>query len=169
MEQIKTNRLLLKGLSLNDADDMYLYAKEPSVGFNAGWPPHKDLNETKEILKVMIKQNDIYGIYLNNKLIGTIDITIREKDYYLGYALAKDYWGQGIMTEAAKALIQQFFTKNKGFKIYAKTLNTNLRSQNVLKKMGFSFIKDTKTKVFGQVLDSYLFELDYNKFKEICL
>lgn len=165
MKIIKTNRLVLKGLTIKDAKDMYLYAKEPLVGYNAGWTPHKDLKETIEIIKKMIKQNNVYGLFYDDKLIGTIDITLNKGKYYLGYALGKDFWGKGLMSEAAVAILLDFFSENKDRNLYARTFYYNLRSQNLLKKLGFNFKKEMKINVFNEDINSYLYKLEYNKFK----
>ena len=48
-----TQRLIIRPLSILDADDMYEYAKTPYVGPTAGWPPHSSVQETISIIKTM--------------------------------------------------------------------------------------------------------------------
>ena len=48
-----TQRLIIRSLSILDADDMYEYAKTPYVGPTAGWPPHTSIQETMSIIKAM--------------------------------------------------------------------------------------------------------------------
>ena len=45
MKPIETERLLLRPWRLEDAADMYAYAKNPNVGPNAGWKPHESVEE----------------------------------------------------------------------------------------------------------------------------
>ena len=49
MTQLETKRLFLRPFQENDAADLYEYAKDPKVGLPAGWPPHRSLEESREI------------------------------------------------------------------------------------------------------------------------
>ena len=44
--RIENERLLLREWRLSDVDDMYEYASVPDVGERAGWPPHKNKEES---------------------------------------------------------------------------------------------------------------------------
>ena len=55
MKPIETERLLLRPWRLEDAADMYAYAKNPNVGPNAGWKPHESVEESKAILESWIQ------------------------------------------------------------------------------------------------------------------
>lgn len=169
MKEIKTKRLILKQININDAKDMFLYAKDLEVGYNAGWLPHKNIDETKDIIKMMIDQGNVYGIYLTNTLIGTIDISLINNENFLGYALGKQYWQKGYMSEASIALLDDFFKNNENQILYANSFISNVRSQKLLKKLGFIFDKNIKINAFGEKKESYRFKLDYNKFKEATL
>ena len=91
-----TERLIIRPLSVLDADDMFEYAKTPHVGPMAGWPPHISIVETISIIKSMITIKSPYelgnwAIVLksNNKMIGTIELY---NHYYkfkaeLGYSI----------------------------------------------------------------------------------
>ena len=109
-----TERLMIRPLSVLDADDMYEYAKTPLVGPMAGWPPHTSLSDTINVIKIMstIKTPYELGAWAivlksNQKMIGTIELY---NHYYhfkaeLGYSLNPSYWGNGYATEAAKEVI----------------------------------------------------------------
>ena len=65
MKPIETERLLLRPWRLEDAADMYAYAKNPNVGPNAGWKPHESVEESKAILESWIhsdEEEDIWAI-----------------------------------------------------------------------------------------------------------
>ena len=49
--QIKTERLLLRPFEEADAADLYKYAKDPEVGPAAGWPPHANIDESRNIIR----------------------------------------------------------------------------------------------------------------------
>ena len=44
---LETERLLLRKWTEADADSLYTYAKDPEVGPVAGWPPHKNVEESR--------------------------------------------------------------------------------------------------------------------------
>ena len=79
----------------------------------------------------------------NSHVIGSIDFKYVPKDGVteVGYGLNPTYEGHGYMTEALKAFLD--FGKSLGVKaVQADTLKDNLKSQNVLKRCGFSFLKE---------------------------
>ncbi|MBO4868304.1 MAG: GNAT family N-acetyltransferase [Clostridia bacterium] len=79
----------------------------------------------------------------NSKIIGSIDYKYVPKDGVteVGYGMNPQYEGHGYMTEALKAFL--LFGKSLGIKtVLAETLKENIKSQNVLKRCGFSFLKD---------------------------
>lgn len=64
MKELITDRLILREWKEEDSKDLYEYAKSELVGPNAGWPPHKNEEESKEIIKMFIKNKDTYAIVL---------------------------------------------------------------------------------------------------------
>ena len=44
---LETERLILRRFDESDAENVYLYAKDPDVGPIAGWPPHKSVDESR--------------------------------------------------------------------------------------------------------------------------
>lgn len=147
LKSIETERLILRPWSLNDVDDLYDYAKNPNVGPHGGWKPHANREESLEILQTLfLEKYDCWAMELkeNNKLIGSIayetdtkrpDINSRE----LGYAMSEDYWGRGLMTEAAKAVIEYGFQEMNLDIISVYRNPFNKRSGRVIDKCGFTF------------------------------
>ena len=60
----------------------------------------------------------------------------------LGYRFAKEYWGKGIATEAAKACVDYGFNKLGLSRIIAMVLPQNKGSIRVLEKLNFKFEKE---------------------------
>ena len=54
MQRLETERLVLRDWSINDARDLYEYAKSPNVGPNAGWKPHDNIEESLGIIQISI-------------------------------------------------------------------------------------------------------------------
>ena len=71
---LETERLILRPWTLEDLDDFYEYAKNPDVGPKAGWYPHKNKEESLEILNRFIDNKKTFCIVYkeNNKAISKI-------------------------------------------------------------------------------------------------
>lgn len=147
---LKSNRLLIRPINHNDCYDMYEYAKKDNVGPNAGWSPHKSLDETKNIIMNMINEtlvdNNI-GVFAivfkeNMKMIGTIGLhNYHEKNASasLGYVLSPDYWGRGLMVEAVKTIITFAFDELSIYRLECSHYDFNQQSKRVIEKVGFVF------------------------------
>lgn len=55
----------------------------------------------------------------------------------IGYWLARDYWGRGIMTDAVKAYVNYAFEELGLLKLIAHVFEVNIGSARVLEKAGF--------------------------------
>ena len=140
---METSRLQLRRFTLSDAADVYQYAKDPDVGPNAGWKPHPSEAHSKTIIQEhFLKQPHGFALVdkATNKVIGSIGLTKQpfRKTYELGYSLSKDYWGQGMMSEAAALILEYGFTTLHATRIVAKTHKGNQRSERVLEKRGLT-------------------------------
>lgn len=60
----------------------------------------------------------------------------------IGWRLKKDAWGKGYATEGAKACLEYGFKKLNFKEVYSFTAKINKPSENVMKKIGMSYIKD---------------------------
>ena len=81
----------------------------------------------------------------SDRIIGSIDYKYVPKDgtTEVGYGLNPAYWGNGYMTEALTAFLE--FGKGLGIKrVLADTEKSNIASQRVLQKCGFTFLKEEK-------------------------
>jgi ribosomal-protein-alanine N-acetyltransferase len=143
---ITTSRLILRPLSIYDAEDMFEYSKTSLVGPQAGWEPHKNIHETICILRNMCTPkgyNDLGNwaiVYRENrKMIGTIELYnyIPMFKAELGYALNPEYWGKGIVPEAAFEVISFGFNELNLRRIEVGVFLDNIRSQRVCEKLGF--------------------------------
>ena len=149
MKEVETERLKLRNWTLSDYKDMYEYARNPLVGPNAGWKPHKDENESKKIISMFIEDNDVLAIELKTikKIIGSIGLHKQNPDKNInileqreiGYVLNPDYWGKGYMPEAVNGLLA-FGFNDLGLKlIWCGHYEDNYKSKRVVEKCGFNF------------------------------
>ena len=49
--ELYTQRLILRQWNESDAENLFEYAKDPDVGPVAGWPAHKSVSESLEVIK----------------------------------------------------------------------------------------------------------------------
>jgi valyl-tRNA synthetase len=74
MKTLVTERLILRALKLSDLEAFNGYSKKPNIGPNAGWKPHQSLEESEAILKMMIREDEVWGITekTSDVLIGSL-------------------------------------------------------------------------------------------------
>ena len=166
IERLETERLILREFRESDAEDVYEYARDPEVGPNAGWKPHESLDESRNVLKYFIESGEVWAIEdkATHKVIGSIGLHKREREGYtfdreLGYALSRAYWGRGLMTEAASAIVDYAFAHGVKTLLVAH-FDFNDRSRRVIEKLGFSKVghaADSYTRYDGEVLSETIY------------
>lgn len=148
MAVIKTERLILRKWEDTDAESLFEYAKDPDVGPIAGWPYHKNVEESRNVIKNVLSYPECYAICEkdNNIAIGSIELklngntamTNRDDECELGYWLGKAFWGKGYMPEAAAALIKRGFTELGMRTVWCGYYDGNAKSKRVQEKLGFT-------------------------------
>ena len=154
MNTLYTKRLILRPFKNSDAEAMYRnWTYDSRVAQYCRWYPHKSIKETEEYLKICIDAEYSWAITLkgNDEPIGCIDLVgINGAGVHeIGYVLMYAHWGQGIMTEALKAVIDELFCS--GFeKIGACHNIDNPASGRVMEKCGMTYVRNYMTqKKFG--------------------
>ena len=119
--------------------------------------------------QIFIDQPYVFGIVLkeNNEMIGSIGLIKdpkRENPHarMLGYALSEHYWGQGLMTEASKAVIDLGFEDSEIDIITCCCYSFNRRSHRVIEKCGFKYegcLRRGEMRYDGKVFDIESFSL----------
>lgn len=172
-EQIETERLLLRPFVESDLEAFFKHCQNPNIGSNAGWEPHKTLEDSRKILhSVFISLRDNWAIILkeNQQLIGAIGIIPdpkRENPHtrMMGYWLGEPYWGKGYMTEAVQSVIEYGFSTLNLSLITANCYPHNQRSQQVLKRNGFVYegiLHQAELTYDGQTYDHQCYYLTNN-------
>ena len=149
-KQIETERLILRPFLPSDLDDFYEYASVEGVGERAGWKHHASKEESQAILNRFIEEDKTFAICLteNNKVIGSLGVEkygmeekLTEFEHYkgreIGYVLSKAYWGQGLMPEAVKAVINYLFVDLDLDFLICGYYDFNAQSKRVQEKCGF--------------------------------
>ena len=109
-----------------------------------------------------------YAITVDDRAVGSIGAfrqsNIHRQTAELGYYLAEEYWGRGIMTEAIRQLCLIVFDTTDILRIYAEPFAYNTGSRRALEKAGFALegiMKNNAVKN-GKVLDMALYSLTRN-------
>ena len=144
MPVLETDRLIMRKMTVRDADDMFEYSCRPEVSRFLLWSPHEDVGTTRRYLKFLqtqYAQKKFFDWALDlkstGKMIGTCGFSHIDEDNNaaeIGYVLNSDYWGLGYAAEAvARAL--DFGFEECGFnRIYARILDGNVGSVRVAEK-----------------------------------
>lgn len=145
---LKTQRLTLRPFREDDAEAMFEnWASDPEVTKFLTWTPHKNVEETRSLLKLWEeegKRTDVYhwAIELNGELIGDVNImAVNEKNErgVTGYCLAKKHWGKGIMTEAYAEVLRFLFEEVGFHRIESSHAVQNPASGRVMEKCGLVY------------------------------
>lgn len=145
----ETERLILRKWTEADASSLFEYAKDPDVGPIAGWPPHKSVEESLDVIKNVFNGAECYAICekgsqkaigaIELKLNGHTDMTDRDDECELGYWLGKPFWGKGYMPEAAREIIRHGFEDIGMTTIWCGYYDGNTKSKRVQEKLGFVY------------------------------
>jgi len=145
-DEIRTERLVLRELTLNDAAIFSKLAGDYDISKMTGSLPHPFPLYSAEFKIMYLRQQKRrglaypYAITVNGgELIGVMDLFRSAPDTALeiGYWIGKPYWGQGLSTEAAKAIIQEAKDRLGVQALMAGVFADNPASLRVLEKLGF--------------------------------
>ncbi len=148
---LRTPRLILRPWRQDDAEDFYAYARVEGVGTMAGWQPHRSLDESREILDMFIREKKTFCLEHQGRVVGSLGIERYDEAHFpeladlsgreIGYVLAKDCWGRGLMPEAVRAAIRYLFDDVGLDFITVGHFEHNARSRRVIEKCGFRYVK----------------------------
>lgn len=180
-QQIRTERLLLRRFRAEDAESMYRnWASDPAVALFLSWEPHKDIEETKNVIAHWIaayEQPDYYHWVIElpgtGEVIGSVEVheqSDRHERCEIGYVLAQAYWGNGLMTEAVTAVRDFLFIEVGYNRIQAKYDTKNPASGRVMVKAGMQYegtLKQYKKRADGSFADLCLYSITQAEYNEI--
>ena len=156
---------------LSDARDLATALSNKKIQDNLrdGLPYPYTEQDGKEFISAMLAANEsdtfAFAITVNGKAIGSIgafrQTNIHNKTAELGYYIAEEYWGKGIMTEAVKQLCDYVFSHTDIIRIYAEPFAYNIGSCRVLEKAGFQYEGTLRNNAVknGQVVDMKMYSL----------
>lgn len=143
---IESKRLVLRKFINCDLDAMYRIFKDEECNRYLPWFPLKSKAEAKvfflEKYESVYQQENGYAYAIcmkeDNVPIGYIGVDMCTDAYDLGYGLLKEYWHQGITSEAVSLLIEQ--VKQDGLPYITATHDKeNIYSGKVMEKAGMRY------------------------------
>lgn len=169
MEIIKTKKFILRPYRMSDAKVIAPLLNNWNVVKNLDTVPFPYelehargfIKKTNGEMKQKEPENFVYVIEIDGKAAGAIGVHHIKHSHKaeMGYWLAEEYWGKGIMTEAVKKFMAHIFTKFKLRRICAKAFVGNKGSARVMEKVGMKFEGIEKKGAFkkGKYIDLHVY------------
>jgi RimJ/RimL family protein N-acetyltransferase len=139
---LETERLMLRRPTLADVKAITRLADDRRIAENSRRLPHPYLQDhAVEFVRAIARTRETaFLIEQNHTPIGMVGVDWREPDTpELGYWLGVDHWGQGLATEAARAVIDFTFEQFDAAHMRSGARVANPTSRNVLEKCGFQW------------------------------
>ncbi|WMM25224.1 GNAT family N-acetyltransferase [Tissierella sp. MB52-C2] len=165
---LETERLVLRDISNEDAEDIVRIWSDPRVNKYLQDPLYSNVEVIKGMIPV-INSSLNYAFVIIQKdtetIIGTCGIGPQvslEDEWEFGYCLGPEAWGNGYATEILCALIR--LAQKNGIKaVVGEVAIDNLQSVKVMEKNGLQFYKDSvftkadgsatfKSKIYRRIL-----------------
>jgi len=171
MEEIANMEIKIRKWWRSDAKDLAAVLSNRNILNNLrdGLPYPYTEDDAADYIEAMLSadENDTfaYAITKDGKVIGSIGAfrqsNIHRQTAELGYYLAEDCWGQGIMTEAIRQVCREIFENTDILRIYAEPFSYNTGSRRALEKAGFRYegLMRRNAVKNGKVVDMALYSL----------
>ncbi len=142
---LETARLILRPLRAGDAHDMFEYAQDPALARLGMWDPYDSFEACEQHIEHLIPLYEKRLMWwaiehrADKRLIGRVELAEWDPDNEhaeLGYALNRNYWGQGLMTEAVALAVDYGWTQLALHRLGATVLPENTASIRLLTRIG---------------------------------
>jgi len=156
---------------LTDAKDIAVALSNKKIQDNLrdGLPYPYTEQDGIDFISSMLSANEdetfAFAITLDDKAIGSIAVfrqqNIHRQTAEMGYYIAEEYWGKGIMTDAVKQICEYVFKNSDILRIYAEPFAYNAGSCRVLEKAGFQYEGTLRNNAVknGKVIDMKMYSL----------
>jgi ribosomal-protein-alanine N-acetyltransferase len=147
---IESDRLTLRRFNIEDAEDMFFnWATDTEVTKFLSWKPHNSIDVTKLVISDWINDYDKDTTYNwcialrdTGNVIGQISVVQLSNMHEMceiGYSLGREFWNNGMITEALKSVIRFLFHEVGINRIQAKHDLDNPASGKVMEKVGMKY------------------------------
>ena len=159
--ELSTERLSLRPWREDDAPDLYACASDPRVGEAADWPPHRNVAESRTVIREIFSAPETYAVVLHEtgRAVGCIGllrgdagyIALQTDEAEVGYWIGVPYWGRGLIPEALRALVNHAFDDLHLATLWCCSFTENRQSQRVQEKCGFRYVR-TESEASGRTI-----------------
>ena len=165
MKTLESERLILRNWKMSDLDDLHQFASNKKVADLAGFKIKNNKEDSLKTLQSFIaNSNDslcgvglkeldklvVWAIELKelNKVVGWIELCkatcepSEETFKYskeIGFTLAEEHWGKGLMPEAILRIIKYLLNEEEIDAVVCSHFINNNQSEKAIKKCGFKF------------------------------
>lgn len=145
-EKVETDRLVLRPWTMDDAEALNLFARDPELGPQAGWAPHGSIDDSRRVLEDILMVPGSYAITLgaSGGVVGAaafVDIDpaagVPADEPVIGFWVGKPFQNRGYATEALKALVGTAFEDLGAERVWSGYYEGNEPSAAVQEKAGF--------------------------------
>jgi RimJ/RimL family protein N-acetyltransferase len=144
--RLETRRLVIRSFASSDAPDYAALVADPEVMQYIGDGSAVDAAQAKAYVENCVENERTLGFarYVlelrnTNNFIGICGFALIDGYVDFGYRIARKYWGNGYVNEAAPALIRYGFERLGFESIVAIAYSENQRSIRVMEKLGFEY------------------------------
>ncbi len=146
--EIATARLRLRPPCVDDAEIAFArWTADPEVARYMSWRRHESVADTRAWLAAVVSAWTHGGGHIawiielaeHTGPIGAVGLTLDGHRVSVGYALARDYWRQGLATEAAAAVVAVAVDLPGVHRVWAYCDVDNAASARVMEKAGMVF------------------------------
>jgi RimJ/RimL family protein N-acetyltransferase len=164
-----TERLELRAHNTEDVDDLLVFHSDPEVVRFIPWPV-RSREQVAESLAVKITRTAVeqpgewivlaMQLRATGQVIGEVLLKYESDEVAeLGYAVARQFHGLGLASEAASAMLALAFDEFGVNRIVAKFDSRNSASQALLERLGFRFVRDHHAEFKGELALGFEYEL----------
>jgi ribosomal-protein-alanine N-acetyltransferase len=149
LPEIVSEHLVLRRMTMKDAEDVFEYAKDPEVALFTIWDAHRSIDDSRAFLTSVIRgyaQREVatWGVVhrAEGRLIGTCGFNGWNRVHSraeLGYIFGRRFWNRGLATEAVGALIAFGFDRLAFNRIEGFCIPENVASSRVMEKAGMVY------------------------------
>jgi [ribosomal protein S5]-alanine N-acetyltransferase len=140
---LHTKRLVLRPFEAGDVADALAYRNDPEFArFLSHIPQPFTLTHAQAFVARNMSdpwdRSPTFAVVLHGHVIGTVNLEVNPETHtaMLGYAIGRQWWAQGIATEAAQAVLAWGIAAFGLTRVWASTDARHLRSQRVMEKLG---------------------------------
>ncbi len=159
-DTLESERLRLRPWSVNDAEELYSLASDPSIGPMAGWEPHTDEEHSRSVIENVLSKPGTFAVTdkATGRIVGCISLAFEDTTVPVGPSEAEiGFWtasaesNKGYATEAARRVMEYAFTELGCAKVWCVCLEANVRCMRVQEKLGFLFkrVDDVYNTAYG--------------------